>query len=86
MYPSTSILQHHLMYLSKEDFTYPVYLIFFEINENLTMRNVATVCLKVSPVDVPPVRRLQAGHLPRARPDTSSSSLPLAPLQWNKGG
>ncbi len=45
------------------------------------MRNVATVCLKVSPVDVPPVRRLQAGHLPRARPDTSSSSLPLAPLQ-----
>jgi hypothetical protein len=54
---------------------------FFEINENLTMRNVATVCLKVSPVDVPPVWRLQAGHLPRARPDTSSSSLPLAPLQ-----
>ena len=65
----------------KKDFTYPVYLIFFEINENLTMRNVATICLKVSTVDVPPVRRLQAGHLPRARPDTSSSSLPLAPLQ-----
>ncbi len=59
--------------------------LFFERNKKPYHCIVATRCLRVSTTDVHHVRRLPARHLPRARPDTSSSPLPLAPWQWIKG-
>ncbi len=69
----------------KKTFHFPDHVFLFFGNKNLTMRVVSTRCLRMSTTDVHHVRRLQAGHPPpRARPDTSSSPLPLAPWQWVK--
>ena len=77
--------ENQLFYtVGKRLFHCPNLVVFFCGKKNPYHEDFCHPLLEGVHLDVHHVWHHQAGHLPRARPDTSSSPLPLAPWQWGK--